>query len=108
MDEFRDEKEEKGYNEPSVVLGDGVGMIKPEPTLGPDQIPPSFVSLVAGHNNMPGVHTRILYGQLFLYFPNTAGDDGNGGETLLKGDTIAPVTEITMPNVDGDVLLCIN
>ena len=80
-------------------------MIDPVPTLGLDQIPPSFVSLVAGHNNMPDVHARVLDGQLFLHLSNTSGDDRNGGETLFKGDAVAPVTEITMPHMDGDVLL---
>lgn len=79
-------------------------MINPIPTLGLDQIPPSFISLVASHDNVPGVHTGILDRQLLLYLPDTAGEGRNGGETLFKGIAVAPVTEISMPLVDGDVL----
>lgn len=53
---------------------------------------------------MSGIHTRVLEGQLFLYLPDTAGDDGNRGETLFNGVTAAPVTEVSMPHVYGDVL----
>jgi hypothetical protein len=100
----REREREQESDGPFAVIGEGVGMIDPVPTLGLDQIPPIFIFLVAGHDNMPGVHTRILGGQLFLYLPHTAGEDGNGGETFLRGVTVAPVGEISMPLVDGDVL----
>jgi len=80
-------------------------MIDPVPALGLDQIPPGLISLVAGHNDMLGVHTRVLDRQFLLDLPDATSEDGDRSETFLDGGPVAPVTEIPMPRVDGDVLL---
>ena len=79
-------------------------MVEPVPTLGLDQIPPSFVSFVTSHDDMLDVHTRVRGRQFLLDFPDTTGDDGDRGETLFEGNVFAPVSEVPVPHVDGDVL----
>ena len=79
-------------------------MVEPVPTLCLDQIPPSFVSFVAGHNDMFDVHARVLDRELFLDLPDTTGDDGDRSETLFEGGSVAPVPEVPMSHVDGNVL----
>lgn len=96
---------EERKDKPSAVLRSGVGVVESVPTLCLDQIPPSFVSLIAGHDNMLDVHTRVLDRKLVLDLPDTTGDDRDGGETFLEGVTVAPVSEIAMSDVNGDVLL---
>ena len=83
-------------------------MIDPVPALGLDQIPPGFISLIAGHNDTLSIHARVLDRQLLLDLPDTASDDGDRSETFLERDSIAPATEISVPDVDSDVLFRIH
>lgn len=96
--------EERQNHEPSAILRSGAGVVNPVPTLGFDQIPPSLVPLITGHNDIPDTHTGVLDCQLLLDLPDATGDGGDRGETLLNGISVAPVSKVPMPHVNGDVL----
>jgi hypothetical protein len=94
----------KREHEPSAVLRSGAGVVESVPTLGLDQIPPGLVSLITGHDDIPDADTGVFDCQLLLNLPDATGDDGDRGETVLDGNSVAPVSEIAVPHVNGDVL----
>lgn len=81
-------------------------MSDPPPTQLHHRLPPAFVRLVARHYHMPigdRNATRLL--QLFLNLADTSDDRLKGRETVLELlSRPAPVAEVTVADVNSDVL----
>lgn len=78
-------------------------MIDFEPSELVNRVPPVRVLLVARHNHLRDFQTT-LGSQLALHLEDTLCKRGERGEALLTRYIAAPVSEITSPCVDRDVL----
>lgn len=79
-------------------------MIRREPPQRRHARPPRRIALVTGHEHVPHDEPLFLV-ELRFDFLDAARDDGEGREALLGGEAIvAPVGEIAVADVDGNVL----
>lgn len=78
-------------------------MINAQPPHLLDGRPPVWVAFVRGHDDGVGADVVFVV-ELHLDFADAAGDHVDGGEAVSDRDDAAPVFEVAVADVDGNVL----
>ena len=98
--------DKNAYNVPFSVFFDRPfrRIIDPGPTKLGYFGPPIRVSFIACHDD-PGNMNALSIQKFLLHLFNASGNYRYGGKALVFGDTIAIGTEVTMPDMYGDILI---